>query len=112
ERGFVFPRPAEMTVQAVGTRVDPPPDEPLGVRRLPVEDPIPRPRPVELAGESRPERLGIAIGLSVDALVVHGGPGTKPRRRWKRTTLAQGIIDLVNRVGHGAKNNVRLSSRG
>src|SRR6185295_18973781 len=63
--GFVAPRAANMAVEAIDAGVDRTADEPLCVRRLPVEHGVPRPRPLELGRELRPERLGIAFGFGV-----------------------------------------------
>ena len=55
-----------MTVETVDAGVDRAADEPLRVRRLPVEHAVPGTRPLELAGKSRPERFRIAFGVGVD----------------------------------------------
>jgi len=47
------------------------------MRRLPVEHLIPWPRPFELAGESRPVSLGIAVGIGVHTLVMDDGASSE-----------------------------------
>jgi len=69
DRGFVASRSGEVAVDAIDTGVDFSADEPLGVRRIPLEHTVPRLRPVELARESRPERLRIAFRFGIDAIV-------------------------------------------
>ncbi len=70
ERGLVAARRANVAVEAVGADVELAADEPLRVRRLPVEDLRPGLHPLELGGERRPERLGIGGRARVDARVV------------------------------------------
>src|SRR6187200_625607 len=71
ERRLVLARSAGMAIDAVDARVQLAADEPLGMRRLPVEHSRPRREPLQLRRESRPERLGIGVGAGVDALVAH-----------------------------------------
>ena len=56
-----------MSIDAVGSNVQLSPDEPFGVRRLPLEDFSPRCDPIELLGFFGPERFRIATGFVVDA---------------------------------------------
>ena len=109
ERRFGAARSGQMTVEAVDAGVDLSADEPLRVRRLPVEHRVPRPRPFELAREPRPERLRITLGLSVDALVARDGLRTKLRGRRERAVFAEEIRKFSEGflVGHAAKDSVR-----
>ena len=103
ERGLVAPRAAHVAIEAVDTGVQFSADEPLGMRRLPVEDAIPATRPLQLAGQSRPERFGIAFRFGVDALVGDVGAGLKVGGRSKRAVFAKEVFELgVFRIGHGA----------
>src|SRR5688500_4647514 len=57
--GLVAPPRVEVTVEAVVSDVELAADEPLGVRRLPLENRVPLLEPVQLLfGHARPERLG------------------------------------------------------
>ena len=61
DRGLVPARPARVAIDAVDARVQRAADEPLRMRRLPVEHLRPRREPLQLRGESGPERLRIAL---------------------------------------------------
>ena len=63
ERGLVAVGPGEMTIEAVGRRVERAADEPLGVGQLPVEHLPPRGDPVEAPRLLRPEALAIGGGV-------------------------------------------------
>ncbi len=58
ERGFVAARPRQMAVERVVGEIGRSADEPLRVRRLPLESPAPRLEPVQLARGGGPEGLG------------------------------------------------------
>src|SRR5262249_18021219 len=71
-------------------------DEPLRVRRLPVEYLVPCARPFELRSEPRPERVRILRGFRVDPFVVDvcmrfelGWSGEGP-------VFAEEIVELVH----------------
>ena len=60
-----------MPVEAVVAGVGRPPDEPLGVRRLPVEDAVPLLEPVQLAGRLLgPEAFRVVLAALPEALVL------------------------------------------
>ena len=69
DRGLVAARAAHVAVQAVDADVQLAADEPLRMRRLPVEHGRPRTRPLELACQARPERFGISLRFGIHALV-------------------------------------------
>src|SRR5439155_14379143 len=62
-----------MAIEAVVGHVELAADEPLGVRRLPLQRLLPRLEPVELPSALLPELHGIPRGLGVDRLLVHHG---------------------------------------
>src|SRR5262249_15457904 len=66
ERRLVAARSREVAVHAVDGGVELAAHEPLGLRRLPVENLLPGPLPLELFGEVLPEPLGIALRFAVD----------------------------------------------
>src|SRR5262249_61573426 len=73
------------------------------VRRLPVEDLVPRARPLELGRVARPERFGIAVGLLVDALVADVRVRAEPGGRGERAIFAEEIGEFgVLAIGHAA----------
>ena len=80
DRRLVAASAANVPVDAVDRDVQLSADEPLRVRRLPVEHLVPRPRPFELAGELCPEAFRIAFGLGVDRFVA----GVRLRRECGR----------------------------
>ena len=69
ERRLVPPRSVRVPVDAVDGRVQLAPHEPLGFRRLPIENLAPRREPFELFCETGPELFEVAIGLAVDGRV-------------------------------------------
>src|SRR5207249_5436569 len=101
ERRLVASRPADVAIEAVRARVDRPADEPFRVRRLPVEHRGPWPEPLELAGESGPERFGIALRLRVDAFVARHGLRTKSGGWRKRSVFAKKVGEFCERFGIG-----------
>ncbi len=58
-----------MAVKAVVARVEPPPDEPLGKGRVPLEDPVPLLEPVELSRLLGPEGLPVPFRRLIDRLI-------------------------------------------
>src|SRR4030095_4780947 len=92
--GLVAPRSSDVPIDAVDARIQGATDEPLRVRRVPVEDLRPLRKPVELLGEASPERLRVAIGASVDILVTHVRLRLKPLRRRERTVLLKKICNF------------------
>src|SRR5262249_33555515 len=85
---------------------------PLRVRRLPIEHRVPPTRPLELAGEPRPERLRIALGIGVNALVLDDRPCAKLGRRRERPVFTKEIAELSGAlgIGHAAKNTLIRAS--
>ena len=92
ERGLVAARPLRWRSRQLTLALSVPADEPLRVRRLPVEDAVPGPRPFELAGKLRPERFRIAFGLGVDRLVADVGGRLEGGGRWKGAVFAEQIV--------------------
>ena len=101
---------AHVAVEAVDAGVDRAADEPLGVRRLPVEHACPTGRDHSSSrGEAGPERFGIALGFGVDALVAHDGLRAESGGRRKRAVFAKEIVESRWLwVGHGA---IRIAYR-
>src|SRR6185436_16042044 len=73
ERGLVPPRPAHVPVDAIDARVNRAADEPLRMRRLPLEHCRPFGKPFELRRERRPECFGILFRALVDTRIVDVG---------------------------------------
>ena len=70
---LVSTRALRVPINAVHAGVQLAANEPLCVRRLPIEHLRPRRRPFELSCEASPERLGIALRFCIDAFVLHAG---------------------------------------
>ncbi len=75
DRGLVAAGRADVPVEAVRARVDLAAREPARVRRLPVEDGVPRLDPLEFARERLPEGFGVG-----ERTVVHARIGDVRRR--------------------------------
>src|SRR5262249_26622223 len=76
-------------------------DEPLRLRRLPVEDLLPRPVPVELLREALPEADVVPLGLAVDRGIRDVRALRElPRRRELALLLQEGLEDPVISVRH------------
>src|SRR5262249_59446292 len=69
DRRLVAARRARVPVEAIRAGVQLPTDEPLRVRRLPLQHLAPRTNPVQLAREGGPESLRVASSLVVDRRV-------------------------------------------
>jgi len=94
DRRFVAAAAPYVAVDAVRAGVQLSADEPLRVRRLPVENLCPRTRPFQLAGETRPKRFGIVCGVGIDLLVAYDGAATK-RIRWREVPIfAEEVVEL------------------
>src|SRR5258706_1942769 len=63
--GGIASRPLQVTVQTIHRSIELPTDEPLRVRRFPIEDFVPFSNPLELTGLLRPVSFGIPSGLVV-----------------------------------------------
>ncbi len=94
ERRLVAAPGADVAIQAVGADVQLAADEPLRMRRIPVEDLGPRLDPLELTRELGPERLGILRRPRVDLGVRHVGRGAELGRGFERTILVQQRVDF------------------
>ena len=81
DRRLVPAAATHVAIEAVHRDVQLASDEPLRVRRLPVEHLVPAARPLQLIREFRPERFRIAIGLRVDLFVPNAGLAAE--RRWR-----------------------------
>ena len=91
DRRLVAASAPNVPVDAVDRDVQLSADEPFRVRRLPVEDLVPRPRPFELAGELGPEAFRIAFGLGVDRFVAGVRLRRECRRRLESTVFFEEI---------------------
>ena len=101
DRGLVAARSAHVTVEAVDAGVQLAADEPLRVRRLPVEHGRPRTRPLELAGQARPECFGISRRLRIDALVGRDSLVLECLGRSEGAAFPEEVVELgMLRVGH------------
>src|SRR5262249_43832064 len=70
ERRLILPRRVEMPVEAVVAHIGCPTHEPLGVRRLPVENAVPLREPVKLPCRLLgPKLLGILLTKLPEALI-------------------------------------------
>src|SRR3982751_5916163 len=98
ERRLVAPRGADVAVEAVDRRVDLATDEPLRVRRLPVEHALVRRHPFELGRLVGPVGLRVGGGALVDAGIV--GLSSGPERRWRLElpVLLQQGFEVVGHV--------------
>ena len=106
ERGLVAARPACVTIDAVHARVERAADEPLGVRRRPVEHRGPGPEPRQLFRKAGPERLWILRRAVVDARVADVRCLAKRRARIEAAVFAEQRVDFRGCawrfVGHDA----------
>ncbi len=85
---LVAPR-FQMAIQAVVGCVQLPADEPLGVRRVPLEDLIPLAEPVELLCPLRPEGFPVRRRLLV-GLAIGDQSGLRELGRWfERSVFGQ-----------------------
>jgi hypothetical protein len=98
DRGLVAARPAHVPIDAVDAGVERPAEEPLGVRRLPLEHLRPRREPLELLGKRRPEGFGIALGASVDVFTVDRRGGAERVGRRKAAVFLRQIGQFDRRV--------------
>ncbi len=71
DRGLIPPALLDLVVQAVVRDVELSAHEPLGLWRVPVEDPVPLLEPVQFPGPLGPETLVVSLGVLVDRRVVH-----------------------------------------
>jgi hypothetical protein len=101
ERRLVAARAVHVAVEAVDARVERAVGEPPRVRRRPVEGAGERARPLELARQARPERLGVARRLVVDRGVA--GDGLRPERLGRRE--GAGLGEEGFEVGHGGRED-------
>ena len=85
----------EMAVETVVRRVEAPADEPLRVRRVPVEDLRPFRLPVQLLGPPGPEAFPVALRLGPDGRVVRVRSLAELLGRRKLARLLQQCVDLV-----------------
>src|SRR5262249_27831028 len=83
------------------------------MRRLPVQDPVPRARPLELAGEPRPEPFRILVGVRIQRVVLDVRLRAKRRGRRKRAVLAKKVVDFsALGIGHSGTIQGSRGSRG
>src|SRR5262245_40992139 len=94
ERCLVASRRPDVAIEAIGADVEPPADEPLRVRRLPVEHFRPGLDPLELGRETCPESLWICRRLRVNGLVVCERVFAPFRRRRNHASLLEKVLDL------------------
>ena len=105
QRGLVFPSARQVPVEAVDGHVQLSPDEPLRLRRFPVEDPLPRPEPRELLREVGPELLEVPVGLAVDRGASHMSVLREAFRRGESALLEEERFEGLGRCGHGGEDN-------
>ena len=92
--GAIAPRAVRVAIDAVGADVQLAADEPLRVGRFPAHHVGPGFNPVQLAGERRPEGLGIGRGTVVDGRVRDDGAGLPFVRWWETAVFSEQIIDF------------------
>jgi hypothetical protein len=104
ERRLVAARPAHVSIDAVDARVNRSADEPLRMRRRPLEHLRPRREPFELRCERCPERFRVLVGARVDICIVDIGLRAEFFRRWKAAIFLEevGYLSRWSLVGHGA----------
>ncbi len=101
DRRLVTAAVPDMTVDAIDAGVDLSAHEPLRVRRLPVEDLRPRPRPFKLGGQARPIRFRIVRRLGVHASVASNSRGAEFFGGCEAAVFAEEVVELgMRRVGH------------
>src|SRR2546421_4845413 len=102
QRGLGATRPLHVAIETVVGDVELAADEPLGVRRLPVERLLPRLEPGELLRALLPEPHRVPRRLAIDRLALHERP-LHERLRWAKLTifLEQRLDGLVAFGGLG-----------
>src|SRR5262249_12073232 len=104
---------ADVAVEAVDADVQLAADEPLRVRRGPLEDLVPGLDPLELAGEFRPEAFGGFVRALVDRRVGDVRRFCELGRRGELAVLFQERVDLgVGLVGHSSPLYIGLRASG
>ena len=93
QRGLGLARPFRVPVQAVVGHVQLAADEPLGVRRLPLERLLPGREPVQLARALLPELHRVPRGLGIDRLAIHDGVLHERLGRGKLTLFPEERFD-------------------
>jgi hypothetical protein len=103
ERSLVPARSSNVPVDAIDARVDGPADEPLGVRRVPLENFGPFGKPLELGRKRCPEPLRILFRTLVDPRIVDVGVGAELGGRWKAAVFLKEVGNLCGwfLVSHG-----------
>jgi hypothetical protein len=94
-----------MAVEAVHRDVQLTSNEPLRVRRVPLEHLVPPARPLQFIREFRPEGKGIALGLRVDLFVLN--PGSVAECGWRRKTAI--FVKKVVEIGVHAGRIAQIS---
>src|SRR5690606_1453341 len=97
ERLLRTPGPVQVPVQAVVGGVQPSADEPLRVRWLPLEYPIPGPEPVQLFRPPGPVALRIGLRLSVDLAARHVSLPRELPGGWEAAVLLQQRVKRIGR---------------
>jgi hypothetical protein len=98
---FIAAAAPHVTVDTVRAGVQLSADEPLCMRRLPIESLRPWPRPFQLAGETRPKRFRIVCSVGIDLLVAYDGAVPKRIRGREVPIFAEEVVELgVLLVGH------------
>ena len=100
--------PREVPVEAVGGDVELAAHEPLGVRRCPVEHPVPRSDPLQRAGLLRPEAFAVAGAGLVQR---RRGVGLGGERGGGREAALLGE-EGVELVGHGDLSACSIGTNG
>ena len=110
ERRFVPPRGPRVAVDAVDRRVQLAADEPLRVRRLPLEHCVPRLRPLQLAREPRPERFGVGRGARINLVAGDVRVRTPRVARGKAAFFFEEGVDFGHRQLPATSYFIRFSS--
>ena len=69
DRGFVFAPGREVTIDTVVGKIDLAANEPLRPGTIPFENFVPILEPVQFAGDSRPEPIGLVNGFLIQAVI-------------------------------------------
>ena len=108
DRRLIAPEAADMPIDAVDARVQRAADEPLRVRRLPVEHLAPRCGPFELGCEVGPEPFGIRVGAGVNRFVADVGFGPERRLGLERAIFLEQVGYVGKRLLIGHDGDLRI----
>src|SRR6267142_4673485 len=95
EGDLVGPTAAHVAVEAVHGGVERAAQEPLGMRRLPLEHFVPGPEPLELARPVRPIAFAVLSGPVVRSVVLHMGRAREAGRGGEAALLVEQRVDAI-----------------